>query len=98
MSGCDVHNGLRCVDKLLVLPGAISHREAGLHGVELIPGLDLRHGQRHRRAMMDTMKGDLLDVGWDVMEASIDEGALGVDDHHSHVRRQLNGLQLHRQS
>ena len=48
--------------------------------------------------MTNAMKGDLLDMGRDVMEESIDEGALGVDDHHSHVRRQLNGLQLHRQS
>ena len=53
--------------------------------MELIPGLDLRRGQRHRRAMMDAMKGDLLDIGWDVMEASIDEGAPSINDIHGHV-------------
>ena len=47
--------------------------------------------------MTDTMKGDLLDVGRDTVEASIDEGAPGVDGRRSHIRRQLEGLQLHRQ-
>jgi len=36
--------------------------------------------------MMNAMKGDLLDMGQDVMEAGIDEGALVVDGRHSHVR------------
>ena len=47
--------------------------------------------------MTDAMKGDLLDVCRDVMEAGVDEGALGIDGHGSHVHRQLEGLQLHRQ-
>ena len=46
--------------------------------------------------MMNAMKGDVLDAGWNVMEAGIDEGALGVDGRHSHVRHQSEGLQLHR--
>ena len=80
-----------------MLLGAIAHREASLHGVELIPGLDLRCGQRHRCAMTDAMKGDLLDTGRNIMEAGIDEGAPGIDGRRSHVRHQLEGLQLHRQ-
>ena len=55
--------------------------------MELVPGLDLHRGQRHRCAMMNAMKGDLLNVGQDVMEAGVDEGGPGVDDHRSHVRR-----------
>ena len=51
LSGCDVHDGLRCIDELRdqvpMLLRAIAHRGAGLHGVELVPGLDLRRGQRH---------------------------------------------------
>jgi hypothetical protein len=47
--------------------------------------------------MMDTMKGDLLDMDWDVMEAGVDEGGPSVDGHHSHVFRQSEGLQLHYQ-
>ena len=30
-----------------MLLGAIAQREASLHGVELVPSLDLRRGQRH---------------------------------------------------
>ena len=70
-----------------MLLGAIAHRETSLHGMELVPDLDLHHGQRHRCAMMNTMKGDLLDVSQDVVEAGVDEGALGIDGHRSHVRR-----------
>ena len=91
LSGCDVHNGLRCIDKLhnqvLVLLGAIAHREAGLHGVELIPGLDLCRGQCYRCAMMNAMKGDLLGTGWNIVETGIDEGGPGIDGRRSHVRR-----------
>ena len=47
--------------------------------------------------MMNAMKGDLLDVGWNIMETGVDEGASGVGGRRSHVRRQLEGLQLHRQ-
>ena len=64
--------------------------------MELVHDLDLRHGQCHRCAMTDAMKGDLLDTGRDVVEAGIDEEAPGVDGRRSHVRRQLEGLQLHR--
>ena len=55
--------------------------------MELIPGLDLRRGQHHRCATMDAMEGNLLDMGWDVMEAGVDEGGLGIDGRHSHIRR-----------
>ena len=77
-SGCDVHNGLYCIDEFLdqlVLLKAITHRETGLHGMELVTGLDLHRGQCHRCATMDAMKCNLLDMGQDIMEAGIDEGA-----------------------
>ena len=74
---------------------AIAHQKASLHGVELIPGLDLRHGQRNRRTMTNTVEGDLLNVGQNVLEASVDEGTLSIDGVHNHVHRQLEGLQLH---
>ena len=64
LSRCDVHNGLRRDDKLLkqilMLLGAIAHGETSLHGVELVPSLDLHRGQRHRRTMMNAVEGDLL--------------------------------------
>ena len=66
---------------------AVAHWEAGLHGVELMPGLDLRHDQRYRCTMMDAMEGDVLNASRNVVEASIDKGAPGIDDIHSHVRR-----------
>ena len=80
-----------------MLLGAITHQEASLHGVELVPGLDLRCGQHHRHVVTDAMEGDLLDMGQDVMKAGVDEGAPGIDRRRSHVHHQLEGLQLHRQ-
>ena len=51
LSGCDVHYGLRCHDELfqqvLVLLRAIAYWETSLHGVELVPCLNLRRGQHH---------------------------------------------------
>ena len=90
LSGCDVHDGLRYIDKvfyqLLVLLGDVAHQETNLHGMEIVPDLDLCHGQRHRCATTDAMKGDLLDVDRNIMEEGADEGALGVDGHFGHVR------------
>jgi len=71
-----------------MLLGAIAHRETSLHGMELIHGLDLLHGQRNRCAMTNTMKGNLLDTGQDIMKAGIDEGAPSVDGRRSHVHHQ----------
>ena len=51
LSGCDIYYGLCCIkellDQVLMLLEAIAHWEPGLHGMELMPGLDLRRGQRH---------------------------------------------------
>ena len=74
---------------------AIAHWEAGLHGVVVIPGLDLRRGQCHRRAMMNSVEGDFLNMGQNVLEASVDEGTPSIDGVRSRVHRQLEGLQLH---
>ena len=72
-----------------MLLGAIAH------GMELVPGLDLCHGQRHRRAMMKVVEGDLQNAGRNVMKASVDEGAPSVNGICDHVCHQLEGLQLH---
>ena len=66
---------------------AIAHQKAGLHGVELIPGLDLHRGQRHRCAMTNTVESDLLDTGQDIVEACIDKGALSINGIHGRVCR-----------
>ena len=63
--------------------------------MELVPSLDLRRGQRHHRTMTNAVKRDLLNTGRNVIDASIDEGALGIDGIHGHIRRQLERLQLH---
>ena len=47
--------------------------------------------------MTDAMKGDLLDMGRDIVEAGIDEGAPSIDGCNSHIHRQLEVLQLHHQ-
>ena len=75
----------------------VAHWETSLHGMELVPGLDLQHGQRHLCAMTNAVEGDLLNVGWDVLEMSVDGGTLSIDGIHSHIRRQLERFQLHRQ-
>ena len=75
---------------------AITHWEASLHGMELVPSLDLCHGQRHCRTMMNTVEGNLLNVGWDVLETSSDGGSPRIDDVRGRIRRQLERLQLHR--
>ena len=51
LSGCDVYYGLRChgefFKQVLVLLRVVAYWETGLHGVELMPCLNLRRGQRH---------------------------------------------------
>ena len=48
LGGYDVHNGLRRVirvlDQILMHVRVVGHREAQLHGVEIMPALDLRRG------------------------------------------------------
>ena len=101
LSRCDVHNGLSRDDKLfeqiLMLLGAIAHWETRLHGVELVPSLNLRRGWCHRCAVTNTVESNLLDVGQDVVEASVDEGAPSINGIRGHIRHQLEGLQLHYQ-
>ena len=45
LSGCDIHYGLHCHDEffkqVFMFLQAISHWEASLHGMELVPSLDL---------------------------------------------------------
>ena len=96
---CDVDNGLHHDDKLLkqilMLLRAIVHWKTSLHGVELIPSLDLCRSQRHRCTTTNTVEGDLLNVGRNIIEASIDEGTPGIYDIHGCVHCQLERLQLH---
>ena len=65
----------------------VAHREASLHGAELVPGLDLRHGQGHQRDAANAMKGDLLDSHQDIVEAGVDEEDPGINGQRSRVRR-----------
>ena len=48
LSECDVHDGLRRYGEffyqIFMSLGAIANQEANLHGVEVMPGPDLRHG------------------------------------------------------
>ena len=74
----------------------IDHREAQLHGAEIIPDLDLRRGQGHRRATVNAVEGDLLDAHRDIVQAVVEERASGIDGRRSRVCRQLKVLQLHR--
>ena len=100
LSRCGVHDGLyRCGEifyQVFMSLRSIIGREANLHGMEIMPGLDLRRSQRHRRAVMNAVKGNLLDMDRDVLEASVNEGAPGIDGVRCCVRCQLKRLQLHR--
>ena len=88
---CDVYYGLRCHDQffeqVLMLLRAVAHWETSLHGMELAPSLDLCHGQRHRRTMMNVVEGDLLNTDRDVLETSIDRGTPCIDGIRGRVRR-----------
>ena len=101
LGGCDVHYGLRCHDELfqqvLMFFRAVSQWETSLHGVEFVPSLNLCRGQHHRRTMTNTVEGNLPNTGRNVLETSIGKGAAGIDGVNSHVRCQLERLQLHRQ-
>ena len=68
-----------------MLLGAVAHQETSLHGMKLVPGLNLRCSQCHQCTMMDNMEGDPLDMGQDVMEAGVDEGAPSIDGHRSRI-------------
>ena len=74
---------------------AVTHWETSLHGAELVPSLDLRRSQCHCRTMTNAVEGDLLNAGQNIMKASIDEGATGIDGIHSRIHHQLERLQLH---
>ena len=76
-----------------MLLGAIAHQEASVHGMEFIPCLDLRRSQRHRRAMTNVVEGNFLNVGRNVLEASVDEGTPSIDGICGRISRQLEGLQ-----
>ena len=101
LGGCDVYYGLRCHDKffeqVVMLLRAVAHWETSLHGVELVPSLVLCHGQRHRRTMTNAMEGNLLNAGQDVLETNGDGETPSIDSVRSHIRRQLERLQLHHQ-
>ena len=101
LSGCDVYYGLRChgefFKQVLMLLRAIAHWETSLHGVELIPSLDLCRVQRHHRTVTNAMEGNLLNTGWDVLATNGHGGTPSIDGIHGHVRRQMERLQLHRQ-
>ena len=73
---------------------AIAHWETNIHGVELVPSLDLHRSQRHRRTMTNAVEGDLLNTGRDVLETSVDGGTPSIDGVRGRVRRQLERFQL----
>ena len=46
---------------------------------EIMARMGLCSSQRHGSAMMNSMKGDLPDTIWDVMQANHQNGAPGID-------------------
>ena len=70
----------------------VARWETRLHSVEFVSSLNLCRSQRHRRTMTNTMEGDLLNMGQNVMETSIDKGAAGIDGVNSRFCRQLERL------
>ena len=73
---------------------AVTHRETSLYGVELVSGLDLRRGQRHRCVMTNAVEGDLLNADRDILETNVDRGTPGIDSVYGCIRRQLERFQL----
>ena len=64
MGWCDIYNGrhsiVEVLNLLLMHVEIIGHREAWLHGVEVMHGLDLHRSQSHRYATTNAMKSNLL--------------------------------------
>ena len=91
MGWCDIHNGRRGIieilNQLLVHVGIIGHREARLHGVKVVLGLDLRRGQSHHCAATNAMQGNLLGAHRDVVQTVDEQRAPGVDDRRSYIHR-----------
>ena len=89
LSGCDIYYGLRChnefFEQVLMFLRTIAHWKTSLHGVELVPSLNLCHDQRHRCTMANTVEGDLLSMDWDVLETSVDRGTPSIDGVCGHV-------------
>ena len=102
LSRCDVHDGLHrygeFFNQIFMSLRAIANREANLHGVEVMPGLDLCRSLRHRCVVTNTMKSNLLDAGRDVLEMSVNEGTPRIDGVHGRVCCQLERFQLRRLS
>ena len=47
--------------------------------------------------MTNAVEGDLPNMGWDILEMSINEGTPSIDGICGHVSRQLEKFRLHRQ-
>ena len=75
--------------------GIINHWEAWLYGVEVMAGLDLRHGQSYCCAETNAMEGNLLGSCWDVMQMVDEQRAPGIDGRCSYVCRQMEFFQLY---
>ena len=71
---------------------AVTHWETSLHGMELVPSLDLCHGQRHRRTMMNIVESDLPNADRDVLETSVNRGTSHIDGVRGRIRRRLERL------
>jgi hypothetical protein len=76
---------------------AFVHREARLHGAQVMSGLDLSGGQGYSGAMIDAMESDVPSADRDVLQAVHQERAPSVHRHGGIVGRHLEVLQLHRQ-
>jgi hypothetical protein len=66
-----IHDGLSSInevrDQVFMIFGAFMHREAYLHGTQVMSGLDLSGGQGDDGAMTDTMESDLSSMDRDVL-------------------------------
>ena len=68
--------------------------EAGLMPSEVMPIVHLSYYQGNRRAVPDTMEGDLLGAYKDVLKAAHHQVPPGIQIPSDIIRRKLEGLQL----
>ena len=58
--------------------GIVGHREAWLHGVEIMPGMGLCRGQSYHRTAVNAVEGDLLNARRDEpVDALVDDSRYG---------------------
>ena len=68
------------LDQALMIPSVFSGWKTMGKKPELMARMGLHSSQHHGSTMTNTMKSDLFDMVWDVVQANNQHGTLGIDE------------------